>query len=145
MYTVYCILYICTLFLVVWFEPTDRHHVRKLFMSDAWKHVTYTSPNLSELEQLVVHTRQMPDCRQTPIQRETGMSGYRQMSFKLRRFVVISTYDTMGNRWIDFRNWAGAHTTDNWCIGISVDAETSGSHRYIMPIYLETGQTADVR
>ncbi|XP_070209604.1 uncharacterized protein [Littorina saxatilis] len=32
----------------VWFEPTDVHKATKPFMTSAWKHLTYTSPNLHE-------------------------------------------------------------------------------------------------
>lgn len=33
----------------VWFEPTDSYKARKPFLSDAWKSLSYTSPNLAEL------------------------------------------------------------------------------------------------
>lgn len=33
----------------VWFEPTDSDKARKPFLSDAWKSLSYTSPNLVEL------------------------------------------------------------------------------------------------
>ncbi len=36
----------------VWFEPTDISHVQKLFTSDAWKQITYSSPNMNELRML---------------------------------------------------------------------------------------------
>ncbi|KAM3609143.1 uncharacterized protein V6R79_010192 [Siganus canaliculatus] len=33
----------------VWYEPTDAEKARKPFLSDAWKSLSYSSPNLSEL------------------------------------------------------------------------------------------------
>lgn len=33
----------------VWYEPTDADKASKPFLSDAWKSLTYTSPNLAEL------------------------------------------------------------------------------------------------
>ncbi|KAF7224087.1 transcript variant X2 [Nothobranchius furzeri] len=33
----------------VWFEPTDKEKARKPFLSDAWKFLSYSSPNLAEL------------------------------------------------------------------------------------------------
>lgn len=33
----------------VWFEPTDSEKACKPFLSDAWKSLSYTSPNLAEL------------------------------------------------------------------------------------------------
>uniref|UniRef100_H3DEZ4 Zgc:136858 n=1 Tax=Tetraodon nigroviridis TaxID=99883 RepID=H3DEZ4_TETNG len=33
----------------VWFEPTDSDKARKPFLSDAWKSLSYISPNLAEL------------------------------------------------------------------------------------------------
>ncbi|XP_006633626.3 uncharacterized protein [Lepisosteus oculatus] len=34
----------------VWYEPTDTNKACKPFLSDSWKSLTYTSPNLSELQ-----------------------------------------------------------------------------------------------
>lgn len=33
----------------VWYEPTDSDKACKPFLSDAWKSLSYTSPNLAEL------------------------------------------------------------------------------------------------
>lgn len=33
----------------VWYEPTDSEKACKPFLSDAWKSLTYSSPNLAEL------------------------------------------------------------------------------------------------
>ncbi|XP_034541782.1 pseudouridine-metabolizing bifunctional protein C1861.05 [Notolabrus celidotus] len=33
----------------IWYEPTDSEKARKPFLSDAWKSLSYTSPNLAEL------------------------------------------------------------------------------------------------
>lgn len=33
----------------VWYEPTDVDKARKPFLSDAWKSLSYSSPNLAEL------------------------------------------------------------------------------------------------
>lgn len=33
----------------VWFEPTDSDKACKPFLSDAWKSLSYSSPNLAEL------------------------------------------------------------------------------------------------
>ncbi|XP_011605810.2 pseudouridine-metabolizing bifunctional protein C1861.05 [Takifugu rubripes] len=45
--------YVCSIAakhnLNVWFEPTDSDKARKPFLSDAWKALSYTSPNLAEL------------------------------------------------------------------------------------------------
>ncbi|ROL43935.1 Pseudouridine-metabolizing bifunctional protein [Anabarilius grahami] len=36
-------------FLVIWFEPTDADKACKPFLSESWKALSYTSPNLAEL------------------------------------------------------------------------------------------------
>ncbi|KAM9377238.1 uncharacterized protein KZ484_009591 [Pholidichthys leucotaenia] len=45
--------YVCSLAkkhnLNVWYEPTDTEKARKPFLSDAWKSLSYSSPNLAEL------------------------------------------------------------------------------------------------
>ncbi|KAK7891883.1 hypothetical protein WMY93_023846 [Mugilogobius chulae] len=45
--------YVCSLakkhHFKVWYEPTDSDKASKPFLSEAWKWLTYTSPNLSEL------------------------------------------------------------------------------------------------
>ncbi|XP_035257374.1 pseudouridine-metabolizing bifunctional protein C1861.05 isoform X2 [Anguilla anguilla] len=45
--------YVCSLSrkhaLPVWYEPTDTDKASKPFMSDSWKNLSYTSPNLAEL------------------------------------------------------------------------------------------------
>ena len=38
---------------VVWFEPTDVTHIWKLWETNIWNHLTYTSPNFAELQQMV--------------------------------------------------------------------------------------------
>lgn len=45
--------YVCSLAgkhnLNVWYEPTDTEKARKPFLSNAWKSLSYSSPNLAEL------------------------------------------------------------------------------------------------
>lgn len=36
-------------FAAVWFEPTDADKACKPFLSESWKSLSYTSPNLTEL------------------------------------------------------------------------------------------------
>lgn len=40
------LLYMCV---TVWYEPTDPEKACKPFLSDAWKSLSYSSPNLAEL------------------------------------------------------------------------------------------------
>ena len=39
-------------FVSVWFEPTDVRLVHKLLYKSSWKHLTYASPNINELQRL---------------------------------------------------------------------------------------------
>ncbi|MED6260675.1 hypothetical protein ATANTOWER_025994 [Ataeniobius toweri] len=45
--------YVCSLTekynLNIWYEPTDAEKACKPFLSDAWKSLSYSSPNLAEL------------------------------------------------------------------------------------------------
>ena len=44
----------------VWFEPTDINLVGKLFSSDSWRKLTYTSPNMNELRSLAAYLKGAP-------------------------------------------------------------------------------------
>lgn len=37
------------MFVTVWYEPTDTEKACKPFLSNAWKSLSYSSPNLAEL------------------------------------------------------------------------------------------------
>ena len=38
----------------VWFDPADHFKAGKPFQTSAWKHITYTAPNMKELRKMHV-------------------------------------------------------------------------------------------
>lgn len=65
-----CVICVCACVCVsVWYEPTDADKACKPFVSESWKALTYTSPNLAELctmnQTLCLPTPQGISCYQT--------------------------------------------------------------------------------
>lgn len=77
----------------VWFEPTDINQIGKLFKTNAWKKLTYISPNINELQ---VFSQALEMQHQQPSRKSNcHLYVYSTVNQVLVKFFMISTAETI--------------------------------------------------